>query len=147
MRVFIFAAVYILCLNQTDALASPPLDSSPAFFTGEWSGTGPRGGYCYVNMNRDGSVVALINGGTGDWLGARFYWHNLQQSIEVKKIIPLPFSSQFRVMPLQQVTLRSGFNLALTLNGGSQAGTCQLQKTETAAHNLSHAHNIFNSLK
>lgn len=145
MRHFIGLVMLIACLETANALTPLP-DSSPSFFSGEWAGTGEQGTYCYLNLSADGWGWVLIDGGAGDWLGARIQWRNMKQALHVDKIIPLPFSSQRRIMPLDKFVLSSGFNQSLSLTWNAQASGCQLQKIETVAQHLNRAHSIIDGL-
>jgi hypothetical protein len=145
MRYFIGLVMLFAWLGTANALTPLP-DSSPSFFSGEWAGTGEQGTYCYLNLSADGWGWVLIDGGAGDWLGARMQWRNLKQALQVEKIIPLPASTQRRIMPLAKFILRSGFNQSLSLTWNAQASGCQLQKIETMAHHLNRARSIIDGL-
>jgi len=126
---------------------TPPLDNSSKFFSGEWDGAGAHGAYCYLKMNSDGHGLVLIDGGTGDWLGARIHWRNQQQTVEVDKIIPLKSSNQLRIMPLGRFTLNTGFNQSLQLIWSSNSNGCYLRKIETSVNHLTRARNVMNKLQ
>ncbi|MSN25511.1 MAG: hypothetical protein GJV46_06520 [Geobacter sp.] len=98
-------------------------------------------------MNSDGHGLVLIDGGTGDWLGARIHWRNQQQTVEVDKIIPLKTSSQLRIMPLGRFTLNTGFNQSLQLIWSSNSNGCYLRKIETSVNHLTRARNVMNKLQ
>ncbi|HAR38102.1 MAG: hypothetical protein A2X56_10570 [Nitrospirae bacterium GWC2_57_13] len=102
MRYFIGLVILFAWLGTAHALTPLP-DSSPVFFAGEWAGTGEQGAYCYLNLSADGWGWVLIDGGAGDWFGARIQWRNRQQSLQVEKIIPLTASTQRRIMPLAKI--------------------------------------------
>jgi len=146
MRYVIVFVVFFVCVEVANALTPLP-DSSPGFFSGEWAGTGEHGVYCYLKMSNDGRGLLLIDSGAGDWLGARIHWRNRQQSVDVEKIIPLPTSSQLRIMPLGQFTLSTGFNQSLKLNWNSHSNECNLQKIETTKNHLARARNVMNKLQ
>ena len=145
MRYFIYLVIIFSWLGTANALTPLP-DSSPGFFAGEWAGTGEQGAYCYLNLGADGWGWVLIDGGTGDWLGARMQWRNLQQALQVEKIIPLPASTQRRIMPLAKFVLRSGFNQSLSLTWNAQSSGCQLQKIRTTAAHLNRARSLIEGL-
>ena len=145
MRYFIYLVIIFSWLGTANALTPLP-DSSPGFFAGEWAGTGEQGAYCYLNLGADGWGWVLIDGGTGDWLGARMQWRNLQQALQVEKIIPLPASTQRRIMPLAKFVLRSGFNQSLSLTWSAQSSDCQLQKIRTTADHLNRARSLIEGL-
>lgn len=145
MRYFIGLVLVVVWLGTAHALTPLP-DTSPGFFSGEWAGTAPQGAYCYLNLSADGSGWVLIDGGAGDWLGARLQWRNQQQSLHVEHIIPLQASAQLRVMPLEKFVLSSGFNQSLKLTWNEPSGGCHLQKIDTAARHLLGARQTLESL-
>jgi hypothetical protein len=145
MRHFMGLVLLFAWLGTANALTPLP-DSSPGFFAGEWAGTGEQGTYCYMNLSADGWGWVLIDGGAGDWLGARMRWRNLQQALQVEKINPLPASPQRRIMPLTTFALRSGFNQSLSLTWNAQSSGCQLQKIETMAQHLNQARSVIGRL-
>ncbi|MDP2823967.1 MAG: hypothetical protein Q8O52_14990 [Sulfuritalea sp.] len=145
MRYFIRLTLLFAWLGTANALTPPP-DNSPGFFAGEWAGTGEQGSYCYLKLSADGWGWVLIDGGSGDWLGARIQWRNRQQALQVEKIIPLPASPQLRIMPLGKFVLSCGFNQSLRLNWSDQSGGCQLQKIETTARHLVRARSAIEGL-
>lgn len=145
MRHFIKLVLIISSLGTANAL-TPLLNNSPGFFAGEWAGTGEQGSYCYLKLSADGWGWVLIDGGAGDWLGARMQWHNWQQALQVEQIIPLPASIQQRIMPLGKFSLSSGFNQSLRLTWHERAGGCQLQKIETTARQLIRARSAIEGL-
>lgn len=127
--------------------SSPPPDNSPGLFSGEWAGTGAQSAYCYLKMDADGRGLVLIDGGTGDWLGARIHWRNRHQALEIEKIIPLQTSSQLRIMPLEHFTLNAGFNQSLHLSWSKTSDGCYLQKIEASQDRLANARNVMNKLR
>ncbi|RFC37053.1 MAG: hypothetical protein DID92_2727743361 [Candidatus Nitrotoga sp. SPKER] len=137
--------LFVFGLGSASAL-TPPLDNFPSFFAGEWAGTGEKGSYCYLNLGVDGWGLVLIDGGVGDWLGARMQWRNLHQTLQVEKVVPLAISIQQRIMPLKTFLLRSEFNQSLSLTWNAEASGCQLQKIETTAHQLNRARNTIEGL-
>lgn len=146
MRYFIGLVLVLVWLGTAKALTPLP-DASPGFFSGEWAGTGNQGVYCYMNLSADGRGWVLIDGGTGDWLGARMQWRNQQQSLQVEQIIPLPASPQLRVMPLEKFALSTGFNQSLKLTWNVPSGGCHLQKIDTAARHLLGARQTLESVR
>ena len=145
MRYLTGLVLFVFGLGSASAL-TPPTDSSPSFFLGEWAGTGESGSYCYLNLGADGWGLVLIDGGTGDWLGARVQWRNQHQKLQAGKVMPLPVSIQRRIMPLKTFVLRSGFNQSLSLTWNSMASGCQLQKIETTARQLNRARDAVEGL-
>lgn len=145
-RYFTVLVMLFALLGTANALTPLP-DSSPGFFSGEWAGTGEQGTYCYLNLSADGWGWVLIDGGTGDWLGARMQWRNRQQSLQVEKIIPLTTSTQQRIMPLAKFVLRSGFNQSLSLTWNTLSSGCQLQKIGTTEHHLDRARRVIDELQ
>ena len=97
MRCFVLFAT-MFALGDIAHAQSPPPDNSPGFFSGEWSGTGEHGSYCYLRLNADGSGWVLSDGGSGDWLGAGVPWRDRQQSLQVDTIIPARASVARRVI-------------------------------------------------
>jgi hypothetical protein len=146
MRYFIGLVLVFVWLGTAKALTPLP-DTSPGFFSGEWAGAGSHGAYCYLNLSEDGRGWVLIDGGTGDWLGARMQWRNQQQSLQVEQIIPLPASAQLRVMPLEKFVLSSGFNQSMKLTWNEPSGGCHLQKIETTARHLLGARQTLESVR
>lgn len=146
MRYFIGLALVCVWLGTAKALTPLP-DTSPGFFAGEWAGTGPHGAYCYLNLSADGWGWVLIDGGTGDWLGARMQWRNQQQSLQVEHIIPLQASAQLRIVPLEKFVLSSGLNQSLNLTWNEPSGGCHLQKIDTAARHLLGARKTLESVR
>jgi hypothetical protein len=141
------AAFLLLLAGLPIANALTPLpDNSPGFFAGEWAGAAGQGGYCYLALEVDGSGVVLIDGGSGDWLGARVQWHNEHQSLQVDKVIPLAFSAQRRVMPLQAVAVHTELNQSLNLSWGTGPASCQLQKIDAMARQLERARQAVQAL-
>jgi hypothetical protein len=126
---------------------SPPLDSSLDFFAGEWAGTGAQGSYCYLDLRADGWGWLLVDGGGGDWLGARIQWHNRQQSLQVDKIAQIQNSIELRVMQLKQFVLVSEFNQSLRLTWKESPAGCELQLVAPTAAHLSRARETVKSLR
>ena len=145
MRCLLVLVVFFVFAETANAL-TPLLDSSPDFFSGEWSGTGAQGTYCYINMKVDGRGVVLIDNGAGDWVGAQIQWRNQKQTLDVEKITPLPISSEFRDMPLERFKLSSEFNQSVKLTWGSHSSSCYLQKIDTTANHLTRARNVSNKI-
>jgi hypothetical protein len=145
MRYFTGLVILFAWLGTAHAL-TPPLDNSPGFFSGEWAGTGNQGAYCYLKLSTNGWGWVLVDGGAGDWLGARIQWRNRQQSLQIEKIVPLHASTQLRVMPLGQFVLSGGFNQSLRLTWNEQSGDCHLQMIETTARHLLRARKAIESL-
>ena len=141
-------AVVLLCTTAGATQASsPPPDPSPRFFAGEWAGTGDQGSYCYLNLSADGWGWVLVDGGAGDWLGARIRWHNQQQSLRVDEIIPARPSTELRVMRLDRFVLGGGFNQSLRLTWKDSPGGCELQRVDSAAARLGRAREVVTSLR
>jgi hypothetical protein len=106
---------------------TPPFDSSPAFFSGDWIGSGADDLFCYVQLNTDGSGTVLVSGGSGDWLGARIQWRNDRQHIVLVDQSPMAANPQRRLMPLAPFLLRSGINRTLQLLWNESRPFCGLQ--------------------
>jgi hypothetical protein len=133
-------------LVSTAGAQSPPPDSSPGFFAGEWAGPAELGGYCYLRLARDGTGVVLVDAGAGDWLGARIQWHNERQALQLDKVMPLAASPQRRLMPLQGLTLQAGLGQSMALGWGGRAAGCQLQKIEATEAHLQRARQVVREL-
>jgi len=138
--------VLLVCWPVSAHALTPLPDNSPAFFSGEWAGNGGHGSYCYLKLDADGWGWALIDGGAGDWMGARLQWRNRQQALQVEKIIPLSASPRLRIMPLEKFAISSGFNQSLKLTWNEQSPGCQLQKLETTERHLFRARKTMESL-
>jgi len=146
MRSLMQLILLVSWAGAANALTPLP-DNSPAFFSGEWAGNGGHGSYCYLKLNTDGWGWVLIDGGSGDWLGARLQWRNRQQTLQVEKIIPLSAAPRLRIMPLGKFVISSGFNQSLRLTwSDEQSSACQLQKLETTARHLDRARKAMESL-
>ena len=128
--------VWLFSLFGSASALTPLPDKSPAAFAGDWVGTGEQASYCYVRLNADGWGQVLVDGGSGDWLGAYLQWRNHQNGLQVDKVIPMTVSTQLRIMPLKAMVLRSGFNQSLSLTWNDSLIGCQLQRTELAARRL-----------
>lgn len=146
MRYLTGLILYCICLSYAYAL-TPPLDGTPALFSGEWAGNSAQGSYCYINLNEDGSGWVLIDGGAGDWLGARLKWRNLKQTLQVEKITPLISSPQQRISPLDKISIRTEFNQTLSLTWSPKYPDCQLQRIEITAHHLNRARSVIGKLR
>jgi hypothetical protein len=138
------AGLMLLLASVGSASALTPLpDDSPEFFAGEWVGAGENGSYCYLNLRTaaEGGPpgIVLIDGGSGDWLGAQLRWRNQQQRLAVERITPLPFSAQRRIMPLASFELRTGLNQSLSVHWNAHGTGCQLQKLDAMARHLGRA--------
>ena len=135
----LFVAALSFTLFSVAMADSPPLDGSSGFFSGEWSGTGAMGAYCYLNLDIDGTGHLLIDGGAGDWLGSRVLWRNRRQALEISYATPLPVSTQLRVMPLSRFSVTTEFNQSLWLTWSQSSGGCRLQKREAMESRLEQA--------
>ncbi len=139
-RIGTWLTIFMLGSGMPSASAqSPPLDNSPSVFSGEWTGTGERGSYCYVKLGVDGTGWVLVDAGAGDWSGAKVEWQNRQQSLRIGKIVPLRASAQRRLMPLERFELRSEFNQSLSLSWTTPGCSCHLQRIETTESRLNRA--------
>ena len=145
MRYFTGLLLLFAWLGTAHALTPQP-DASPGFFAGEWAGSGEHGSYCYLNLSPDGRGWVLIDGGSGDWLGARMQWHNQLQTLQVEKIFPLSASARLRVMPLEKFVLTTGFSQSLKLTWNEKSGVCHLQKIGTTEGHLVRARGTIDGL-
>ena len=125
LRLF-FTLFAALCASSSLAL-TPPLDNRPGFFAGDWIGTGAEDMFCFIRLHPDGNGTVLVNGASGDWLGARIRWRNQQQSMVLIEASPLPAEPGRRLLPLSGLTLRSGMNQTLQLKPGERNPVCELQ--------------------
>jgi hypothetical protein len=137
--------LFFAWLGTAHALTPLP-DNSPSFFSGEWSGAGEHGAYCYINLSTNGWGWVLIDSGAGDWLGAKIQWRNLQQALQVEKVFPIPTSHQLRIIPLENFMLSTGFNQYLRLTWSKRTSGCHLQKLETSARHLDRARSAIEGL-
>ena len=136
----------VLC-GATVAAASPPLDNSPGLWAGEWSGAGPLNAFCMVRLDLDGTGHMMLDGGNGDWRGARIRWVSRQQSVHVLASEPWASRPRQRTGPLTDAQLQSGLNLALALRwGAGGASVCHLQRTEDQARRSGLARGVLNDL-
>ena len=136
-----------LALIKTACALTPLPDESLGFFAGEWAGAGEQGAYCYLNLDARGRGWVLIDGGAGDWLGARIHWRNQHQSLQIEKIAPLRASTELRVTPLSSFSLANDFNQSLRLAWGHGASGCQLQKIDASADHLVQARGTLERLR
>jgi len=138
----------LLCSWVGTAYAqSPPPNRSPTAYAGEWAGAGELGSYCYVTLQLDGWGRVLVDGGAGDWLGARIQWRNLHQSLFIDKVLPSPASPPLRILPLEILVLRSGFNQSMTLTWNGHTAACQLQRVEKTQAQLARARSASEGLQ
>jgi hypothetical protein len=133
---YLFRLLVLLAWLGNASAVTPPPDKSAGLFAGEWAGTGERGSYCYLKLSVDGSGGVLVDGGSGDWLGARIQWRNQQQSLLVERVIPWPAAPQQRIMPLEKLVISGGFNQSLKLTWNELSAGCQLQRVESTARRL-----------
>ena len=138
MRHRMYTALLWIGLGSANAL-TPLHDKSPGFFAGEWTGSGEHGSTCYVKLGADGLGWVLIDGGSGDWMGAKMQWHNRKQTLQLDKITPLGASPRLRTLPLQKFVLASGFNRSLKLTWNEGSASCQMQHLERAERHLERA--------
>ncbi|MCC6139398.1 MAG: hypothetical protein IT389_02140 [Nitrospira sp.] len=137
---YLIGIILVVALVQPAFALTPLPDNSPEFFAGEWAGIGEHGTYCYLNLSADGRGLALIDrGGVGNWFGARIHWRNRQQTLEVERVVPLPAAPQLRILPLNKLSLQTGFNQSLQLIWGKPSDSCHVQKIETTADRLTQA--------
>ena len=146
MRYLVIIAA-TLALIKTACALTPLPDESLGVFAGEWAGAGEQGAYCYLNLDARGRGWVLIDGGAGDWLGARIHWRNQHQSLQIEKITPLRTSPELRVMSLSSFSLVNGINQSLRLAWGHGSSGCQLQKTAVSADHLVQARDTLERLR
>jgi hypothetical protein len=142
-----FRVLFVLLggISATSAHAqSPPLDGSPAFFAGDWIGTGAQDNFCFMRLRADGSGTVLAMGAAGDWLGARFRWRNQQQNIVVMAVQPLPDDPRRRLAPLTQLSLSMGFGTTIHLTLNKNSPLCELQRRASVQRNMAYAEMLLN---
>lgn len=140
-------ALFLLGCGARPAEAqSPQPDTSASFFSGEWTGTGDHGSFCYVGLTVEGFGWVLVDAGAGDWSGAGIKWRNRRQSLQIDKLMPFRASPQRRIMPLEGFVLRSEFNQSLSLTWTTPSGSCHLQRIETVASQLGRARRAISDL-
>jgi hypothetical protein len=123
---------------------SPPLDSSPAFFSGDWIGTGAQDNFCFMRLGPDGTGTVLAMSASGDWLGARIHWRNQRQSIVVIAIHPLPDDPHRRLAPLTQLSLSMGFGTTIHLMLDKHSAVCELQRRASVQRDVANAEMLLN---
>lgn len=125
LRLF-FTFLAALAASSSPALTPLP-DETPAFFAGDWIGTGAEDMFCFIRLLPDGNGTVFVNSASGDWLGARIRWRNQQQSMVLIEASPLPAVPGRRLLSLTGLTLRSGVNHTLQLKPGERSPVCELQ--------------------
>lgn len=110
-------------------------------------GNGENGGTCYLSLSADGSGTVLIDGGSGDWLGARLRWRNDRQALRILQTVPLPAAPRDRLGPLEAYVLNTGMNQSLQITWNGQSCGCQLQKVEASARQRARAREALKALK
>ncbi len=123
---------------------SPPLDSSPAFFSGDWVGMGANDHFCFMRLRPEGIGTVLISGPSGDWVGASIRWQNHRQSIAVSEVKPLPEDPHRRLLPLSQLTLRVAFGGTIHLLMNTDMPTCELQRRASVQRRMEEAELLLN---
>lgn len=124
---------------------SPPLDSSPAFFSGDWVGMGANDNFCFMRLRPEGLGTVLISGPSGDWVGASIRWHNHRQSIVVSEVKPLPEDPHQRLLPLSKLALRVVFGGTVQLSLNSGIPTCELQRRASVQRRMEEAESLLNN--
>lgn len=125
LRLF-FTLLAALGASASPAL-TPPFDSRPGFFAGDWIGNGADDMFCFIRLQPDGNGTVLVSGASGDWLGARIRWRNQRQSMVLIEASPLSAEPRRRLLPLTRLDLRSGINQTLQLKLGERSPVCELQ--------------------
>jgi hypothetical protein len=143
MAVFRSLLLLIAAIGAGPATALTPLpDGRPGFFAGDWVGTGADDVYCFVRLQADGSGTVLVEGGSGDWLGARIQWRNERQHVVLVDVSPLPFDPGRRLMPLSRLLLSSGVNRTLQLRWSDRRSACELQWQVDVQHRTDQARKL-----
>ncbi|MGB8694470.1 MAG: hypothetical protein WCD08_13275 [Steroidobacteraceae bacterium] len=146
MNGFRLVCILVGALAASSGFAlSPPLDSSPAFFSGDWVGMGANDNFCFMRLRPDGLGTVLISSPSGDWVGARIRWHNQRQSMVVSEVNPLPGDPHRRLLPLSQLTLRVVFGGTFQLVLNTDIPTCELQRRTSVQRRMEEAELLLNS--
>lgn len=106
---------------------TPLPDSKPAFFSGDWVGTGGDDVFCFMRLRTDGTGTVLVSSPSGDWLGANIRWLNQRQSIILVDTAPVTADPHRRLTPLRQLSLSSGINQTIRLKLNEEKPACELQ--------------------
>lgn len=132
-------------LSATAAPAQSPLpDGSPAFFSGDWIGTGAQDNFCFMRLHPDGMGTVLAMSASGDWLGARIRWRNERQRIVVMAVHPLPGDPHRRLAPLPRLSLSMGFGSTMHLEMDKGSPVCELQRRAAVQRNVNNAEMLLN---
>jgi hypothetical protein len=134
----VFALLAGLC-GTCGFTQSPLPDESPAFFAGDWMGTGAQDNFCFMRLHADGSGTVLAMGASGDWLGARISWRNQRQNIVVVAAQPLPADPRRRLAPLPRFSLNMGFGTTIHLRLEAGTALCEMQRRAAVDRNVSNA--------
>lgn len=146
MNVFRTVCILLGALSASSAPAfSPPLDTSPAFFSGDWVGMGANDNFCFMRLRPEGLGTVLISGPSGDWVGASIRWHNHRQSIVVSEVKPLPADPHRRLLPLSKLTLSVVFGGTVQLLLNTDTPTCELQRRASVQRRIEEAHSLLNN--
>jgi hypothetical protein len=124
---------------------SPPLDSSPAFFSGDWVGMGANDNFCFMRLRPEGLGTVLISGPSGDWVGASIRWHNQRQSIVVSEVKPLPEDPHQRLLPLSKLALRVVFGGTVQLLLNTDTPACELQRRASVQRRMEEAESLLSN--
>ena len=127
-----------LAANATHA-QSPPLDRSPAFFAGDWVGSGASDTFCFMRLRPDGAGTVLASTASGDWMGASIRWRNDRQSITLLEVKALHADPQQRLMPLSRLSLRFSFSDTIQLHIDKGSPACELQRRASVARRMDEA--------
>jgi hypothetical protein len=127
-------------LHETCGFAQSPLpDESPAFFSGDWIGTGAQDAFCFMRLQPDGMGTVLAMSASGDWLGARVRWRNRRQNLEILAVHPLPGDPHRRLAPLSGFSLSLGFGTTIRLRLDAGTAYCEMQRRAAVERNVGNA--------
>lgn len=128
---------------ETHGFAQSPLpDESPAFFSGDWIGTGAQDNFCFMRLHPDGMGTVLVMSASGDWLGARIRWRNRRQNIEVVAAHPLPGDPHRRLSPLPGFSLSLGFGTTIHLRLDAGPAFCEMQRRSAVERDVGNAERL-----
>lgn len=132
-------------LCETSGFAQSPLpDESPAFFSGDWIGTGAQDNFCFMRLHPDGIGTVLAMNAAGDWQGARIHWRNRRQALEVVAVQPLAGDPHIRLAPLPRFSLDMGFGTTLHLRLEAGTASCEMQRRAAVERNIGNAGGLLN---
>ena len=128
-------SVLLGMLAQASLALTPLPDSRPAFFAGDWIGTGANDTLCFARLHDDGRGEIYLQGGNGERHGIQFRWRNDRQSLLILEKQVLANYPALRLGPIDAFTLRNGPNRTLTLTAANQTA-CELQPRQSVLERM-----------